>query len=185
MMKRKIIKGKASSAWSQFVINCWKTAKSKRWSASQVWKCATVPMLSRAVMIFWSQKNKDLTLDRCQTLVTNALRLSEKLCTLLSWWHFRGFIFSLFLLLFSHCQLFSKSEWPMPRLIPSYSLFFSQRQFKGICVRLVPIRSSSLFSRHWQPAIWDPLGLITPPLDSLTMHPLLLLLSSAVFSFPP
>lgn len=58
----------------------------------------------------------------------------------------------------------------------------SQRQFKGISVRLVPIRSSSLFSRHWQPAIWDPLGLITPPLDSLTMHPPLLLLSSALFS---
>lgn len=58
----------------------------------------------------------------------------------------------------------------------------SQRQFKGISVRLVPISSSSLFSRHWQPAIWDPLGLITPPLDSLTMHPPLLLLSSALFS---
>lgn len=86
--------------------------------------------------------------------------------------------------LLSCCQLFSKSAQPMPRLILSLSfsltlsLPLSQRQFKGVCVRLVPIRSSSLFSRHWQPAIWDPLGLITPPLDSLTMHPPLLLLSS-------
>lgn len=63
-----------------------------------------------------------------------------------------------------------------------FSLSLSQRQFKGVCMRLVPIRSSSLFSRHWQPAIWDPLGLITPPLDSLTMHPPLLLLSSALLS---
>ena len=64
----------------------------------------------------------------------------------------------------------------------SLSLSLSQRQFKGVCVRLVPIRSSSLFSRHWQPAIWDPLGLITPPLDSLTMHPPLLLFSFALLS---
>lgn len=67
---------------------------------------------------------------------------------------------------------------PLALLSPSAAV---QRR----CERLVPIRSSSLFSRHWQPAIWDPLSLITPPLDSLTMHPPLLLpLLCCILYFP-